>query len=172
MPSVLVPRGHVIRSDDVCEQLPRERFVRRQRALRDLYEDFRAQFWDGHLPHAQRQLTLGGDPFERGISVRRVGIDPFRGTRGLHCQGAGDFVRGIFRAPNAAWPAEIRVLSPLGAKYERITLLHEMCHAAVWFAGGHDDRHGPYFVAELERLSALGETWPTEQAERYRRAAR
>jgi hypothetical protein len=166
MPAVFVSRGDIVQPD------VSELFVRRQRALRDLYADFNAQFWDGRLPHAQRVLTFGGDPFKRGISVRRVGIDPTRGTtRGLRCKGAHGFVSGIFRAPTGAWPAEIRVLSPLGVTYGRITLLHEMAHAAVWFARGSDERHGPSFVAELERLAALGETWATEQAERYRRAS-
>jgi hypothetical protein len=65
------------------------------------------------------------------------------------------------------WPAEIRVLSPLGDG-ERQTLLHEMSHAALWFAGFHAERHGPRFVAELERLHGLGEAWALEQAARYR----
>lgn len=141
----------------------------RQRALRALYEDFNVQLWDGRLPHAQRQLIIGGDPFERGISVRRVGVDPFRGTQGLRCRGKG-FTAGLFRRPTEAWPAEIRIVSPLGAG-ERRVLLHEMCHAAVWGAGICDEpAHGPRFIDELERLATLGEAWATEDAARYRAA--
>ena len=38
----------------------------------------------------------------------------------------------------------------------------------VHFAGVHDEpAHGPLFLAELERLATMGETWATEQAEHY-----
>jgi hypothetical protein len=143
--------------------------VNRPRALRDLYEGFNVQFWDGRLPHAQRVLTVGGDPFMRGISLRRVGVGPF-GSHGLRCKGARGFVTGLFRPPGAHWPAEIRILSSLGDR-ERRVLLHEMSHAAAWFGGFPDEKHGPRFVAELERLATLGETWAAEDAARYRAEA-
>jgi hypothetical protein len=53
---------------------------------------------------------------------------------------------------------------------ERRVLLHEMVHFAVYLGGGRergDTAHAAPFLAELERLAALGESWAAEQAARY-----
>jgi len=46
-----------------------------------------------------------------------------------------------------------------------------MIHAQLHFAGFPTERHGPRFVAELDRLIALGEAWAVRQADRYRERA-
>jgi hypothetical protein len=71
--------------------------MRRARALRDLYEDFNVQFWNGRLPHAQRELTFGRDAHAIGINVRRVGSGAE--TTGLRCRAEHGFIMGLFRPP-------------------------------------------------------------------------
>ena len=66
------------------------------------------------------------------------------------------------------WPAVIQIMSPQAPDAERRVMLHEMIHCGLWFAGFTNERHGPRFVAELERLAAQGETWAAEKAEFYR----
>jgi len=143
----------------------------RYRPLRDLYAECNVRFWEGRLPAPERAPAFGGDVLAR-ISVRRVGavsVPMTREVRGLRADG-GVSCFGTFRPPTGKiWPARIRVLSPLADEGERAVLLHEMCHAAVWFSGFHDEKHGPRFIAELERLAAMGEAWAVEDAARYKR---
>lgn len=139
----------------------------RRRPLREVYDELNAQFFGGRLPHPLRELVIGGPVETRGILVRRVGArDGMRGLRFRAGQKQGH-CSGIFCPPGRFWPAAIRVLSPLGGEYERRVLLHEMSHAAVWFAGFRQEAHGPRFVAELTRLADLGEAWALEAAGRY-----
>jgi SprT-like family len=100
----------------------------------------------------------------RAVVVRRVGLrDGMDGLRVRRQPGC----LGRFSPPGQFYPARIQVLSPLGAEGERRVLLHEMIHCAIYFDGFKGERHGPRFVAEIERLAALGETWAAGEATRY-----
>jgi hypothetical protein len=88
---------------------------------------------------------------------------PWFGTRGLRA-GRGHHAVGLFRPPGPSWPAEIRVLAPLGTDEERRVLLHEMVHLALFLAGHPDAGHGERFAAELERVGARRGAEPVEVA--------
>jgi hypothetical protein len=148
---------------------------RRYRSLRELYDELNAKFWNGALPGPLRELTFYGNgtaPRDRGVWLRRVGARWDGSVHGLRSNGKRGHALGVFRPAGGFRPNQIHVLSPLGAEGERAVLAHEMCHFVVWRAG-HDSRdhggHGAPFIAELERLAAMGESWAAEEAERYRR---
>jgi hypothetical protein len=148
---------------------------RRYRPLRDVYEELSGRYWPGALPAPLRELTIYGDgtaPRDRGVLLRRVGCRWDGSVTGLRAHGKRGHALGTFTPAAGYWPNQIHVLSPLGPDVERSILLHEMAHLAVWRAGRDTREHGGHgaaFVAELERLAALGEAWAAEEAERYRR---
>ena len=140
------------------------------RPLREVYAELNVSHFNGRLPEAGKgEEIFYGDltpPERRRVMVRRVGVHRLFGTRGLR-DGRGGHCDGLFFTPRGLRGARILVLA-LGGEPERRTLLHEMAHAAVWFAGHRGERHGPRFVAELERLATLGEAWAAESAAHYR----
>jgi hypothetical protein len=141
--------------------------------LAALYTQLNEHFWEGQLPPPTPPGVYGGDT-RRGVVVRRVGIRrrlaALYGTRGLRVRGipADAFCYGRFSAPSRFYPARIQVVSPLSQDDERQALLHEMVHCRLFFAGFTTEPHGARFVAELERLAAMGEAWALEQAADYR----
>jgi hypothetical protein len=142
-------------------------------SLRVLYDELNRAFWDGALPAPLSGLVFYGDGRalrDRGVLLRRVRLR--WGVSGLRASGKRGHALGVFVPAAEFSPSSIRVLSPIGTEGERRVLLHEMAHLAVWRAG-HDSRehdgHGALFIAELERLAAMGQTWATDEAERYRR---
>ena len=112
-----------------------------------------------------------------GIVVRRV--NPIWGQ--LRLRGSKKDYAGTFHGTRWGYPARILVaVAPAVIRRddmfftldvlqeERRALLHEMAHAAVYFSGEEAKEHGLRFIAELERLAALGEAWAADEAMRYR----
>lgn len=58
---------------------------------------------------------------------------------------------------------QILIQAGLTPRTERRVLIHEMCHAKLPTHHGH----GYGFLSELRRLGRRGETWATQEAERY-----
>jgi hypothetical protein len=141
--------------------------VTTRRPLRDLYLELNERFWGGRLPRPLRVnewLDIAIVDLPRFVTVRRVAIrEGMRGPGPHHATGR-------FIHSRTAWPARIVVLSwrLIGTEQERRTLIHEMVHAELWFAGVREKDHGPRFVAALESLAAYGEEWVLEAVERYR----
>lgn len=135
-------------------------------SLTKLYAELNIEFWGGKLPSPHSSGRLGsGPPAERGVVVRRVGIRLFSG--GLRLRGSNLRASGRFTPPGQYWPARIAIVSGLPKRVERQVLLHEMIHCHLHFAGAKEaDAHGPLFVAELERLASLGESWAAQDARR------
>jgi len=141
----------------------------RRPSLATLYADLNAQFWQGALvPTLPRGLYVA-TRYHRAVVVQR---------RGFRTDGAGlcsGFLQatgcsralGLFRPPGQFRPAHIHVMSPLAREEERQTLLHEMVHCYLYFAGFPAEGHGPRFIAELERLASRGEAWAAEEATRW-----
>jgi hypothetical protein len=143
-----------------------------RRSLQALYDELNAAFWAGRLPPPQPPgpILYGGPTDTRGVHLRRVGVRLFAGGLRYRHGGRQGRARGLFHPPGKFSPPMIRVLSQLPTEVEREVLLHEMAHLATWCAGHRDAGHGAPFIAELERLAALGEVWVQEQVARYRGA--
>ncbi len=140
-------------------------------SLRHLYIVLNERFWGGQLPpplRSNKRMNIPIADLPQFVMLRRVGVSLWGSIPRLHRSQPDGFCGGVFIPPGESWPAQIRVLSPLGAEQERRTLLHEMVHCGLRFAGVTEEGHGPRFIAELERLVAQGEDWALEQAAYYR----
>jgi hypothetical protein len=141
--------GTVRRSD--AEQLNR---------LRALFQQFNAQFFGNLLPAYELRIEL----LIAGLTIIQL-----RNGKYYQIPGSGNCLHGLC-LPDERLIFIDSACSKLEDAGVREVLLHEMCHAEVYrsspsFLPG--DPHGAQFVAELRRLSVLGEAWSGEHTEYY-----
>jgi SprT-like family len=129
--------------------------------VRRWFGEFDAQFFGGKLPEHEirvERLTIGQTIY---VKLRNGKYRPLRLDRnygGLHIAEENLIYMGSQHATEKD-------------TFIREILLHEMCHAEVCrktSAPLSGDRHGPAFVAELDRLAVIGESWAIEQSEYFR----